>query len=65
MDGYKHVVDVEYYPPVSSAGPHFPPEAAQAKEAAQISPSANNTEDYHEIMEGMKPKLRQEVKRDY
>ncbi|KAL0535007.1 hypothetical protein IC582_029317 [Cucumis melo] len=51
LDGYKHVVDVEYYPPVSSAGPHFPPEAAQAKEAAQISPSANNTEDYHEIME--------------
>lgn len=51
LDGYKHVVDVEYYPPVSSAGPHFPPEAAQAKEAAQKSPTTHNTVDYHEIME--------------
>ncbi|XP_023520181.1 putative lipase C4A8.10 [Cucurbita pepo subsp. pepo] len=49
--GYKHVVDVEYCPPVSSAGPHFPPEAAQAKEAAQKSPTTHNTVDYHEIME--------------
>ncbi|XP_022140245.1 uncharacterized protein LOC111010958 isoform X2 [Momordica charantia] len=51
LDGYKHVVDVEYYPPVSSAGSHFPPEAAQAKEAAQKSPTVHNTVDYHEIVE--------------
>ncbi|XP_031129926.1 putative lipase YDR444W [Ipomoea triloba] len=49
--GYKHVVDVEYCPPVSSDGPHFPPEAAKAKEAAQNEPSVQNTLEYHEIME--------------
>lgn len=52
MDGYKHVVDVEYCPPVLSEGPHFPPEAAKAKEAAQNSPSMQNTLEYHEIIEG-------------
>lgn len=52
MDGYKHVVDVEYYPPVSSDGPHFPPEAAKAKEAAQSEPNTQNTLEYHEIVEG-------------
>lgn len=51
LDGYKHVVDVEYCPPVSSSGSHFPPEAIKAKEAAQISPSTQNTVEYHEIME--------------
>ncbi|KAL3524757.1 hypothetical protein ACH5RR_013129 [Cinchona calisaya] len=51
LDGYKHVVDVEYCPPVSSEGPHFPPEAAKAKEAAQNAPSMQNTLEYHEIME--------------
>uniref|UniRef100_A0A7N0RDE3 DUF676 domain-containing protein n=1 Tax=Kalanchoe fedtschenkoi TaxID=63787 RepID=A0A7N0RDE3_KALFE len=51
LDGYKHVVDVEYCPPVSSDGPHFPPEAAKAKEAAQTSPNPQNTNEYHEIME--------------
>ncbi|CAM8991526.1 unnamed protein product [Rhodiola kirilowii] len=51
LDGYKHVVDVDYCPPVSSDGPHFPPEAARAKEAAQKSPNSQNTNDYHEIME--------------
>ncbi|KAJ4823162.1 hypothetical protein Tsubulata_019212 [Turnera subulata] len=51
LDGYKHVVDVEYCPPVSSDGPHFPPEAAKAKEAAQKEPSTQNTVEYHEIME--------------
>ncbi|KAL2484086.1 Hydrolase-like protein family [Forsythia ovata] len=51
LDGYKHVVDVEYYPPVLSKGPHFPPEAAKAKEAAQKEPSTQNTAEYHEIME--------------
>ncbi|KAK9085673.1 hypothetical protein Sjap_026084 [Stephania japonica] len=51
LDGYKHVVDVEYCPPVSSDGPHFPPEAAKAKEEAQNSPSPQNTLEYHEIME--------------
>ncbi|XP_011045931.1 PREDICTED: uncharacterized protein LOC105140696 isoform X2 [Populus euphratica] len=51
LDGYKHVVDVEYCPPVSSDGPHFPPEAAKAKEAAQNEPSMKNTVEYHELME--------------
>lgn len=53
MDGYKHVVDVEYYPPVLSEGPHFPPEAAKAKEAAQNEPTVQNTVEYHEIVEGI------------
>ncbi|KAF5729167.1 putative lipase [Tripterygium wilfordii] len=51
LDGYKHVVDVEYCPPVPSDGPHFPPEAAKAKEAAQKTPSTQNTAEYHEILE--------------
>lgn len=51
LDGYKHVVDVEYYPPVSSEAPHFPPEAAKAKEAAKNDPSVQNAVEYHEIME--------------
>lgn len=51
LDGYKHVVDVEYCPPVSSDGPHFPPEAAKAKAAAQNSANTQNTVEYHEIME--------------
>ncbi|KAL6198318.1 hypothetical protein ACLB2K_028110 [Fragaria x ananassa] len=49
--GYKHVVDVDYCPPVSSDGPHFPPEAAKAKEAAQSKPNQQNTLEYHEIVE--------------
>lgn len=53
LDGYKHVVDVEYRP-VSSEGPHFPPEAAKAKEAAQSEPNIQNTLEYHEIVEGTK-----------
>lgn len=52
LDGYKHVVDVEYCPPVLSDGPHFPPEAAIAKEAAQNAPSTQSTVEYHEILEG-------------
>lgn len=52
LDGYKHVVDVEYCPPVSSEGPQFPPEAAKAKEAAQSSPNTENTAEYHDILEG-------------
>lgn len=52
MDGYKHVVDVEDCPPVSSEGPYFPAEAAKAKEAAQNAPSTMNTVEYHEIVEG-------------
>ncbi|XP_015874486.3 putative lipase YDR444W isoform X2 [Ziziphus jujuba] len=51
LDGYKHVVDVEYCPPVSSDGPHFPPEAAKAKEAAQNKPNTQSTKEYLEIME--------------
>ncbi|GLT80090.1 hypothetical protein SLA2020_515490 [Shorea laevis] len=51
LDGYKHVVDVEYCPPVSSDGPHFPPEAVKAKEAAQNAPNTQNAIEYHELME--------------
>ncbi|OVA13285.1 protein of unknown function DUF676 [Macleaya cordata] len=51
LDGYKHVVDVEYCPPVSSDGPHFPPEAAKAKEAVQNTSSAQKAVEYHDIME--------------
>ncbi|KAL6333479.1 hypothetical protein AAG906_028664 [Vitis piasezkii] len=51
LDGYRHVVDVEYCPPVLSDGPHFPPEAAKAKEAAQNAPSTQSTVEYHEILE--------------
>ncbi|KAK1426492.1 hypothetical protein QVD17_15166 [Tagetes erecta] len=51
LDGYKHVVDVEYCPPVPSTGSSFPPEAARAKEAAQNVPTTQNTVEYHEIME--------------
>ncbi|XP_023541946.1 uncharacterized protein LOC111801937 isoform X1 [Cucurbita pepo subsp. pepo] len=51
LDGYMHVVDADYYPPVPSAGANFPPEAAQRKEAAQESPIAHDTVDYYEIME--------------
>ncbi|KAH9749022.1 DUF676 domain-containing protein [Citrus sinensis] len=51
LDGYKHVVDVEYCPPVSSDGPHFTSEAIKAKEAAQNEPNAQNTSEYHVIME--------------
>lgn len=52
LDGYKHVVDVEYCPPVLSETAHFPPEAAKAKEAAQKEPNIRNTVEYHKIMEG-------------
>lgn len=51
LDGYQHVVSVEYCPPVSSEGPHFPEEAAKAKEAAQNEPNNQNTVEYHETME--------------
>lgn len=51
LDGYQHVVDVEYCPPVSSDGPRFPPEAMKAKEAAQNAPDLQNTLEYHELME--------------
>ncbi|VFQ60342.1 unnamed protein product [Cuscuta campestris] len=50
-DVYKHVVAVEYCPPVLSDGPHFPPEAAKAKEAAQHEPNTKNALEYHEIVE--------------
>ncbi|XP_073280578.1 uncharacterized protein, partial [Primulina huaijiensis] len=51
LDGYKHVVAVEYCPPVLSDVPKFPLEAAKAKEAAQNEPSTQNTVEYHEFME--------------
>lgn len=52
FDGYKHVVDVEYCPPASCEGPHYPLEAAKAKEAAQNAPSTQRTLECHESMEG-------------
>uniref|UniRef100_K3XY06 DUF676 domain-containing protein n=1 Tax=Setaria italica TaxID=4555 RepID=K3XY06_SETIT len=51
LDGYKHIVNVEYCSPVSSEGPHFPSKAARAKEAAQRTPNTENTEEYHQMME--------------
>ncbi|KAK4341007.1 hypothetical protein RND71_039508 [Anisodus tanguticus] len=52
LDGYKHVVDMEYCPGVPSESPHFPPKAAKANEAAQNAPSSMQTTlEYHEIME--------------
>jgi len=52
LDGYKHIVDVQYCPPLTSEGPHFPPEAAKAKEAAQAAPNIQIEAEYHDIMEG-------------
>ncbi|OEL23432.1 hypothetical protein BAE44_0015550 [Dichanthelium oligosanthes] len=51
LDGYKHIVNVEYCSPVSSEGPHFPSKAARAKEAAQRKPNTENSEEYHQMME--------------
>ncbi|XAR48802.1 hypothetical protein NMG60_11031749 [Bertholletia excelsa] len=51
LDGYNHVMYVEYCPPVRSRRPYFSPEAAKAKEAAQSSPAAENLVEFHEIME--------------
>lgn len=52
LDGYKYIVNVEYCSPVSSDGPHFPSRAARAKEAAQSAPNMENTNEYHQMMEG-------------
>ncbi|XP_020100884.1 putative lipase YDR444W isoform X2 [Ananas comosus] len=51
LGGYKHVVNVEDCPPVSSEGPHFPSEAAKGKEAAQTEPNTENTAEYYHLME--------------
>ncbi|XP_039842478.1 putative lipase YDR444W isoform X2 [Panicum virgatum] len=51
LDGYKHIVNVEYCSPVSPEGPHFPSKAARAKQAAQQTPNTENTEEYHQMME--------------
>jgi len=51
--GYKHVVDVEYCPPIPSDGAHFAPEVAKAKEAAQNEPTIQNTVEYYELVEGI------------
>ncbi|CAK8578545.1 unnamed protein product [Lathyrus sativus] len=51
LDGYKHVVDVEYCPPVPSDGPQFSQEAMKAKEEAQNAPGTQKTVEYHEIIE--------------
>lgn len=49
LDGYKHIVNVKYCPPVPLEGPQFPPQAAKLKESAQKN---QNTVEYHEIVEG-------------
>ena len=46
-------MDVEYCPPVPSDGPHFAPEVAKAKKAAQNEPTTQNTVEYHELVEGI------------
>ncbi|KAL9236834.1 hypothetical protein vseg_011458 [Gypsophila vaccaria] len=51
LDGYQHVVDVDYCPEVSSDGPHFDTEVVKAKEAAQTEPNDQSTLDYHELVE--------------
>ncbi|KAL6567363.1 hypothetical protein OROGR_001031 [Orobanche gracilis] len=51
LDGYKHVVNIKYCPPVFSESPNFSTEAAKAKEAAQNETSTRNTTEYHEIVE--------------
>uniref|UniRef100_A0A0E0IPE6 DUF676 domain-containing protein n=1 Tax=Oryza nivara TaxID=4536 RepID=A0A0E0IPE6_ORYNI len=51
LDGYKHIVNMEYCSPISSDGPHFPLQAARAKEAAQSRPNKENTKEYHQMME--------------
>ena len=52
LDGYKHIVNMQYCPPVPSEGPHFPPEAAKAKEAAQAASNTQDEAEYHDNMEG-------------
>ncbi|KAK4271692.1 hypothetical protein QN277_020344 [Acacia crassicarpa] len=51
IDGYEHVVNAEYCPPVPSDGPSFAPEAAKAKEATQNAPDIQNATKYYDSME--------------
>ncbi|KAJ8479659.1 hypothetical protein OPV22_023386 [Ensete ventricosum] len=51
VDGYMHVVNVEYCPPVLSEGPRFPSEAATAKAAAQTASNTQKTAEYYTSME--------------
>ncbi|XP_024381193.1 lipid droplet phospholipase 1 isoform X2 [Physcomitrium patens] len=51
MDGYKHVVNVAYYPAVNSDAPSFQQESAQGKAAAQASPSSKKADAYHDTLE--------------
>eukprot|EP01018_Ginkgo_biloba_P000016 Gb_11312 [translate_table: standard] len=51
LDGYKHVMDVVYCPPVQKEGPSYPPETARAKEAAQTTPSSKKAADYYDMLE--------------
>nr|BAX25099.1 hypothetical protein [Oryza brachyantha] len=48
---FMHIVNMEYCSPVSSDYPHFPWQAARAKEAAQSRPNKENTEEYHQMIE--------------
>eukprot|EP00252_Welwitschia_mirabilis_P026288 TRINITY_DN8553_c0_g1_i2.p1 TRINITY_DN8553_c0_g1~~TRINITY_DN8553_c0_g1_i2.p1 ORF type:complete len:378 (+),score=75.43 TRINITY_DN8553_c0_g1_i2:187-1320(+) len=51
VDGYKHIVSAVYSPPVITDGPSYPPGTAEAKEAAQTTPSSEYAEDYYDILE--------------
>ncbi|XP_024386133.1 putative lipase C4A8.10 [Physcomitrium patens] len=51
MDGYKHVVNVEYCPAVASDAPAFQQESAQGKAAAQVSPDSKKAAAYHNRLE--------------
>lgn len=52
VDGYMHVVNVEYCSPVLSEGPpRFPSEAATAKAAAQTVSNTQKTAEYYGSME--------------
>uniref|UniRef100_A0A0D6QWT6 DUF676 domain-containing protein n=2 Tax=Araucaria cunninghamii TaxID=56994 RepID=A0A0D6QWT6_ARACU len=51
LDGYQHVVDVVYCPPVVTDAPSFPPETAKAKEAAQTTPDSKRATDYYDTLE--------------
>lgn len=51
LGGYKHIVNVQYCPPIITPSPHFPPEAARAKETAKNVSDTLNTAEYNDIIE--------------
>ncbi|CAN6443777.1 unnamed protein product [Victoria cruziana] len=51
LDGYKHVVDVVYCPPIPSNVPTFLPRAEKSKETAKRTSSFEEVAEYHDILE--------------